>query len=265
MGQCNLRSSHSLSTIMMTTGVAGIPILLLMLITTDASQAQLQSEPADVINIEMLHNHFNQCDTNQDGKLARDECASHWEGGNGPTFDEVDEDGDGEVSWEEMKKAATTMRLEESGISPQDRKASAAGAAASAAFNSIFSLLDSLSESYKETSDFICFWNERKARDQKACIQKTYANGRFSHPRRTWGIKNGNWYCTLKNQAARNYGTTLDTSSTCTRAGRPWGPKPPMPRCIKCTHWFACTTCCNEFDQCIGCDNWWGTCWTCCK
>ena len=65
----------------------------------------------------------------------------------------------------------------------------------------------------------------QQARDQKACIQKTYANGRFSHPRRTWGIKNGNWYCTLKNQAARNYGTTLDTSSTCTRAGRPWGPK----------------------------------------
>ena len=79
------------------------------------SLKSVSNTAADVINIEMLHNHFNQCDTNQDGKLARDECASHWEGGNGPTFDEVDEDGDGEVSWEEMKKAATTMKPEERG------------------------------------------------------------------------------------------------------------------------------------------------------
>ena len=62
--------------------------------------------PTYVHTIDEVHEHFNRCDKNQDGKLAKDECPFDWEGGYGPTFDEVDKDGNGEVSWEEMKDAA---------------------------------------------------------------------------------------------------------------------------------------------------------------
>ena len=78
--------------------------------------------PTYVHTIDEVHEHFNRCDKNQDGKLAKDECPFHWEGGYGPTFDEVDKDGNGEVSWEEMKDAAkaTSIALE-SEFATEDR------------------------------------------------------------------------------------------------------------------------------------------------
>ena len=40
-------------------------------------------------------------------------------------------------------------------------------------------VLDSVTDYYYEDAAMLCYWNDWKARDQQARIQKTYNNGRF--------------------------------------------------------------------------------------
>ena len=58
---------------------------------------------------------FKDCDENDDGKLSAGECVNQWTG-DGPNFNEVDADGDGEVTWEEMKAAAAAIITEDRAI-----------------------------------------------------------------------------------------------------------------------------------------------------
>ena len=50
------------------------------------------------------------------------------------------------------------------------------------------SALDSISEHYFENEAMIAWWNDWKARDQRAKIEKTYNRGRFSREKRTLGL-----------------------------------------------------------------------------
>merc|ERR1712001_495031 len=70
--------------------------------------------------------------------------------------------------------------------------------------------LGGLFESYYENDGLICHWNDWKARDQRARIEKTYYNCRFSRAKRTFGITNGRWYCTMKQLACLGKGHKLD-------------------------------------------------------
>lgn len=70
--------------------------------------------------------------------------------------------------------------------------------------------LGSLFESYYENEGLICHWNDWQARDQRAEIEKTYANCRFSRAKRTFGVTNGRWYCVMKQLACLGKGHDLD-------------------------------------------------------
>ena len=47
--------------------------------------------------------------------------------------------------------------------------------------------LDNISEHYFENEAMIAWWNDWKARDQRAKIEKTFNHGRFSREKRTLG------------------------------------------------------------------------------
>ena len=51
----------------------------------------------------------------------------------------------------------------------------------------LFSALDNVSDYYFENEAMIAWWNDWKARDQRARIEKTYNHGRFSREKRTLG------------------------------------------------------------------------------
>ena len=71
--------------------------------------------------------------------------------------------------------------------------------------------LDKLSTEYYENEGIICWWNDWKARDQRARIEKTFNNGRFSRVRRTLGVPNGQWYCCMTQAALLSKGHRLDS------------------------------------------------------
>ena len=72
--------------------------------------------------------------------------------------------------------------------------------------------LDKLSTSHYENAGLICWWNEWQSRDQRARIEKTFNNGRFSRVRRTiFGIPNGRWYCCMTQAALLSKGQKLDS------------------------------------------------------
>lgn len=48
--------------------------------------------------------------------------------------------------------------------------------------------LDSISDHYFENEAMIAWWNDWKARDQRAKIEKTFNHGRFSREKRTLGL-----------------------------------------------------------------------------
>ena len=50
------------------------------------------------------------------------------------------------------------------------------------------SALDSISDHYFENEAMIAWWNDWKARDQRAKIEKTFNHGRFSREKRTLGL-----------------------------------------------------------------------------
>ena len=56
------------------------------------------------------------------------------------------------------------------------------------AFDLIFLAFDSIFDYYYENEAIIAWWNDWRARDQRAHIEKTYNNGRFSREKRTLGL-----------------------------------------------------------------------------
>ena len=107
-----------------------------------------------------------------------------------------------------------TVEIEGSGAGA----AIAGGAAMS--LSGIFQSLDSLSQSHYDNFPVVqCFWNDWQSRDTFARTQCTYTNGRFSHPRRFWGIPNGRWYCAYYQIHLYGLGWSLDRSG-CPRIDR---------------------------------------------
>lgn len=76
--------------------------------------------------------------------------------------------------------------------------------------------LNTIMESYRDTlfyenEGMMAWWNDWKSRDEKARMEKTYNNGRFSHEHKTLGIKNGRWYCCMTQAALQGKGLALDS------------------------------------------------------
>ncbi|XP_074658517.1 uncharacterized protein LOC141911408 [Tubulanus polymorphus] len=70
-------------------------------------------------------------------------------------------------------------------------------------------LLDSISQHYYNNKAMICYWNDWRARDARARIERTFRNCRFSRAKRTWGWVNGRWYCLMKQVACKTLGHAL--------------------------------------------------------
>lgn len=70
--------------------------------------------------------------------------------------------------------------------------------------------LDNVSDYYFENEAMIAWWNDWKARDQRARIEKTFNHGRFSREKRTLGFVNGRWYCCFTQAGLQAKGQPLD-------------------------------------------------------
>merc|ERR1711894_149432 len=70
--------------------------------------------------------------------------------------------------------------------------------------------LDSVMKSFYEDAAKVCYWNDWKARDGRARIERTFTNGRNSYQKKTVGIPNGRWYCCYKQEALVTLGHKLD-------------------------------------------------------
>mmetsp|Transcript_59994 Transcript_59994/g.98098 ORF Transcript_59994/g.98098 Transcript_59994/m.98098 type:complete len:97 (+) Transcript_59994:39-329(+) len=70
--------------------------------------------------------------------------------------------------------------------------------------------LNSISDHYFENEAMIAWWNDWKARDQRARIEKTFNHGRFSREKRTLGFVNGRWYCCFTQAGLQAKGQPLD-------------------------------------------------------
>lgn len=63
-------------------------------------------------------------------------------------------------------------------------------------------LLKNLNDYYFEDEAKACYWNEWRERDNRARIERTYNQGRFSYDKKTFFFNNGKWYCAYKQVAA---------------------------------------------------------------
>merc|ERR1711878_238190 len=72
-------------------------------------------------------------------------------------------------------------------------------------------VLDSVMTSFHEDAAKVCYWNDWRARDGRAKIEKTFNNGRMSKQKKTLGIPNGRWYCCYKQDALVTLGHKLDS------------------------------------------------------
>ncbi|XP_074658455.1 uncharacterized protein LOC141911352 [Tubulanus polymorphus] len=103
--------------------------------------------------------------------------------------------------------AAVIAQQEETNDQRQKRLAATA---ASAAIRLGMDLLGNISNHYYNNEAMVCYWNDWKARDARAHIERTFRKCRFSRAKRTWGIVNGRWYCTMKQAACKALGHRLD-------------------------------------------------------
>jgi hypothetical protein len=71
-------------------------------------------------------------------------------------------------------------------------------------------VLSNISAHHYDNEAYVAYWNDWKARDGRAHVERTHDNGRWSYAKRTLGIENGRWYCCLKTDAARAKGLRLD-------------------------------------------------------
>merc|ERR1712044_31483 len=72
-------------------------------------------------------------------------------------------------------------------------------------------VLDSVMTSFHEDAAKVCYWNDWRARDGRARIEKTFNHGRMSKQKKTLGIPNGRWYCCYKQEALKTLGHPLDS------------------------------------------------------
>ncbi|KAL9970361.1 hypothetical protein ACROYT_G022719 [Oculina patagonica] len=72
--------------------------------------------------------------------------------------------------------------------------------------------LNDVSEYYYENEAIMAWWSDKKARDKRAKIEKTFKHGRFSKETRTLGFIRwyGKWYCCFTQAGLRAKGRPLD-------------------------------------------------------
>ncbi|XP_074658514.1 uncharacterized protein LOC141911406 [Tubulanus polymorphus] len=70
-------------------------------------------------------------------------------------------------------------------------------------------LLDSISQHYYTNEAMTCYWNDWRARDARARIERTFRHCRFSRYKRIWGWVSGRWYCLMKQVACKALGHAL--------------------------------------------------------
>ncbi|XP_074658518.1 uncharacterized protein LOC141911409 [Tubulanus polymorphus] len=70
-------------------------------------------------------------------------------------------------------------------------------------------LLDSISQHYYTNKAMTCYWNDWRARDARARIERTFRHCRFSRYKRIWGWVSGRWYCLMKQVACKTLGHAL--------------------------------------------------------
>ncbi|XP_074658515.1 uncharacterized protein LOC141911407 [Tubulanus polymorphus] len=70
-------------------------------------------------------------------------------------------------------------------------------------------LLDSISKHYYTNEAMTCYWNDWRARDARARIERTFRHCRFSRAKRIWGWVSGKWYCLMKQVACKALGHAL--------------------------------------------------------
>merc|ERR1711988_1199687 len=75
-----------------------------------------------------------------------------------------------------------------------------------AAVNIGMGLLESIKKKYFENEGLVCWWNDWKKRDDRSRKEKTYRYGRMSMYKKTYGIKNGRWYCCYKKLGLESLG-----------------------------------------------------------
>merc|ERR1712004_119428 len=88
-----------------------------------------------------------------------------------------------------------------------------------AAVNIGMGLLNSIKKKYFENEGIICWWNDWKKRDDRSRKEKTYRFGRMSMYKKTYGIKNGRWYCCYTKLGLESLGQALD-GEKCVPRGR---------------------------------------------
>ena len=73
-----------------------------------------------------------------------------------------------------------------------------------------FSILDDVTEYKFSNKAMFCLWNDWQGRDGMAHMYKAYDECRFHYEKRVLGMVDGNWYCTMTQDACKALGHTLD-------------------------------------------------------
>ena len=76
--------------------------------------------------------------------------------------------------------------------------------------SAVKSALDTIDDHVYQDNDVFVVWNDQRARDERARIEKTYKRGRFSYARIVLNIEMGRWYGCYKQEALENVGQPLD-------------------------------------------------------
>ena len=73
-----------------------------------------------------------------------------------------------------------------------------------------FSILDDVTEYKFSNKAMFCLWNDWQGRDGMAHMYKAYNECRFHYEKRALGFVDGNWYCTMTQDACVALGHNLD-------------------------------------------------------
>ena len=73
-----------------------------------------------------------------------------------------------------------------------------------------FSILDDVTEYKFSNKAMFCLWNDWQGRDGMAHMYKAYNECRFHYEKRVLGMVDGNWYCTMTQDACVALGHNLD-------------------------------------------------------
>jgi len=96
-----------------------------------------------------------------------------------------------------------------------------------AAVNLGMALIGSITSKFYESDAVVCWWNKWEDRDARARQEGTYNYGRMAMYKKTFGIKNGKWYCCYKKAGLEALGQPLDNQSCVPKTGN----EPPVRAC----------------------------------